>query len=109
MRHILKKGGRLAKAYFADNDLIAIGAIRALKEAGYDVPGDVSVIGFDDIAPAAYLTPALTTVNVPKREMGRVAASRLVDLLTGTNPSPLKIEVGTRLVRRKSVRIKGKL
>ncbi len=103
MRSTLKKGGRLAKAYFADNDLIAIGAIRAFKEAGYDVPGDISVIGFDDIEPASYLTPALTTVHVPKKEMGQVAARRLVDLLNRTSTSPLKIEAGTRLARRKSV------
>jgi len=58
-------------AVFCFNDIAAIGAIRALKDAGLSVPGDVSVVGFDDIQSAAYTTPSLTTVRQPLFEMGK--------------------------------------
>ncbi len=65
-------------ALFAFNDISAMGAIRALREAKLRVPDDVSVIGFDDIQSAAYQNPALTTVRQPLREMGRIAAETLL-------------------------------
>ena len=65
-------------ALFAFNDISAMGAIRALREAGFRVPEDVSVVGFDDIQSAAYQNPALTTVRQPLREMGRIAAETLL-------------------------------
>jgi DNA-binding LacI/PurR family transcriptional regulator len=65
-------------ALFAFNDISAIGGIRALREAKLQVPGDVSVIGFDDIESAAYQNPALTTVRQPLREMGRIAGEILL-------------------------------
>lgn len=65
-------------ALFAFNDISAIGAIHALREAGFDVPTDVSVVGFDDIQSAAYQNPALTTVKQPLRKMGKIAAETLL-------------------------------
>jgi DNA-binding LacI/PurR family transcriptional regulator len=65
-------------ALFAFNDISAMGAIRALREAKMRVPQDVSVVGFDDIQSAAYQNPALTTVRQPLREMGRIAAESLL-------------------------------
>jgi LacI family transcriptional regulator len=65
-------------ALFAFNDISAMGAIRALREARLRVPDDVSVVGFDDIESAAYQNPALTTVRQPLREMGRIAAETLL-------------------------------
>jgi len=65
-------------ALFAFNDISAMGAIRALREAKLRVPDDVSVIGFDDIQSAAYQNPALTTVRQPLRDMGRIAAETLL-------------------------------
>jgi len=65
-------------ALFAFNDISAMGAIRALREAGLRVPQDVSVVGFDDIENAAYQNPALTTVRQPLRKMGRIAAEILL-------------------------------
>jgi LacI family transcriptional regulator len=65
-------------ALFAFNDISAMGAIRALREANLQVPKDVSVVGFDDIQSAAYQNPALTTVRQPLREMGRIAAETLL-------------------------------
>jgi DNA-binding LacI/PurR family transcriptional regulator len=65
-------------ALFAFNDISAMGAIRALREAKLRVPEDVSVVGFDDIQSAAYQNPALTTVRQPLRDMGRIAAETLL-------------------------------
>jgi LacI family transcriptional regulator len=69
---------RAFSALFAFNDISAIGAIRAFRESGWQVPDDVSVIGFDDIQSAAFQNPALTTVRQPLREMGRAAAEILL-------------------------------
>ena len=66
-------------AIFCFNDIAAIGAIRALKDAGLRVPGDVSVVGFDDIQSAAYSTPSLTTVRQPLFEMGQRGAQILLE------------------------------
>ena len=66
-------------AIFCFNDIAAIGAIRALKDAGLTVPGDVSVVGFDDIQSAAYSTPSLTTVRQPLLEMGKRGAQILLE------------------------------
>jgi len=66
-------------ALFCFNDTAAIGAIRAIKGAGLDVPGDVSVMGFDDILSAAFATPSLTTVRQPLEEMGRRGAKVLLE------------------------------
>jgi LacI family transcriptional regulator len=73
-------------ALFAFNDISAIGAIRALREARLRVPEDVSVIGFDDIEGAAYQNPALTTVRQPLREMGRTAAETLLRRIRRSSP-----------------------
>jgi LacI family transcriptional regulator len=70
--------GEPFSALFAFNDISAMGAIRALREAGQQVPEDVSVVGFDDIQSAAYQNPSLTTVRQPLREMGRAAAEILL-------------------------------
>jgi DNA-binding LacI/PurR family transcriptional regulator len=77
MRRLIASGRRFS-AVFAFNDISAIGAIGALRDAGLDVPGDVSVVGFDDIQSAAYQTPGLTTVRQPLREMGVLAAETVV-------------------------------
>ena len=67
-----------ATALFAFNDISALGAIRAIREAGLRVPEDVSVLGFDDIPSAAYQHPGLTTIRQPLYEMGQRAADTLV-------------------------------
>jgi len=66
-------------ALFAYNDISAIGSIRAFQQAGLRVPDDVSVVGFDDIQSAAFLSPPLTTVRQPLQEMGEIAARTLLD------------------------------
>lgn len=65
------------------SDQLAIGCISGLAAAGVRVPEDVSVVGFDDIGPAAYARPALTTVRQDRRKLGRIAAQRLLDSIAG--------------------------
>ncbi len=73
-------------AIFAQNDQMAIGAIRALREAGLQVPRDVSVIGFDDIPLASYFDPPLTTLRQPMAELGEQAARLLISALRQSTP-----------------------
>ena len=103
MKRLLDSGTQPVNCYFADNDLIAFGAIMALKEAGYRIPEDVAVVGFDDMPACEYMSPPLSTIMVPKLFMGETAAMRVIQLIEGESAQPLKIEVSTRLVRRRSV------
>jgi LacI family transcriptional regulator len=91
-------------ALFAFNDVSAIGAMRALREAGLRIPEDVSVVGFDDIQSAAFLTPALTTVRQPLREMGEVAAEIVVRRIVSAARAPQRkvVTVAPELVVRGS-------
>lgn len=73
-------------AIFAANDQMAFGAALALYRHGLAVPGDVSLVGFDDIAGATYAIPPLTTVHQPGEELGRLAAAAMLQLLAGTKP-----------------------
>ncbi len=103
MRQLLLSGETPARCYFADNDLIAVGAMRAFKEAGYRIPEDVAVIGFDDLPVAQYFDPPLSTVEVPKNYLGETAAGRLIQVIEEKNTLPLKIQVQVKLKKRKSV------
>jgi LacI family transcriptional regulator len=91
-------------ALFTFNDISAIGAIHALREAGRRVPEDVSVVGFDDIQSAAFQNPALTTVRQPLREMGVIAAEILLRRITAPakTPHPKEIMVEPELIVRAS-------
>ena len=89
-------------ALFAYNDISAIGAIRALREAGLQVPRDVSVVGFDDIEGAAFHNPSLTTVRQPLRQMGEVAARTLLARIEDAEEYPDEIAIQPELVVRES-------
>lgn len=90
-------------ALFAFNDVCAIGAIRAFREAGKQVPEDVSVVGFDDIYEAAYHIPALTTIKQPLRRMGMLAAETLVKRIADPeNAGPPFVQVEPEMVVRES-------
>jgi len=89
-------------ALFAYNDISAIGAIRAIQEAGLRVPGDISVVGFDDIQGAAFHYPSLTTVRQPLRRMGEIATETLLERIAGRTDCPQEIAVEPELVIRES-------
>lgn len=86
------------------NDQVAIGALGALRELGADVPGQVSVTGFDNIEVSAYSWPRLTTFDVPKRELGRFALKLLVDRMENPRTVDVKLSVPWALVERDSTR-----
>lgn len=101
-KKLLESGERFT-ALFAFNDISAIGAVRAFRDAGLRVPEDVSVIGFDDIQAAAYLTPRLTTVRQPLRQMGEMAAKQLLLRISDGNSKVRQlISVSPELVVRES-------
>lgn len=75
------QAGSLPKAIFAASDLLAIGALRALREHGQRVPEEVALIGCDDIEACRYVSPSLTTIRQNKEKLGRLAASLLFDLI----------------------------
>ncbi|MBU0477422.1 LacI family transcriptional regulator [bacterium] len=94
-------------AIFTANDVIAIGAMIAIKERGKEIPKDIALVGFDDIYVAALLNPPLTTVNQPKYEQGRLAAELLLKRMGGDKDSlPENITLDTKLVVRESTLIK---
>ncbi len=89
-------------AVFAANDLIAIGMLQRLRETGAHVPGDLSIVGFNDIPLAGLLEPALTTVRVPQLEMGVAGAHLLIDRLEGRPIGDVRLTLPTELVIRAS-------
>jgi LacI family repressor for deo operon, udp, cdd, tsx, nupC, and nupG len=89
-------------AIFAANDEMAIGAINELVAHGISVPGDVSVIGFDDISFARAYNPSLTTIRQLRTEIGRQAMLMLADVLAGTPVSTEPVVIPTELVVRDS-------
>jgi len=102
--HVTQKliaSGKHFTALFAFNDIAAIGAIRAIHENGLRVPEDISVVGFDDIDSAAYQNPGLTTIRQPLREMGRMAAQRVLAEITGAvKPTGGEVVVEPELIVR---------
>jgi LacI family transcriptional regulator len=89
-------------AVYAVNDAMAMGVIRAAREAGLSVPADVAVAGFDDVNIAASTDPPLTTVNVNKEIMGEQTARRLLELIDNEHQPHCQIIVGTTLIVRQS-------
>ena len=105
MCRLLRSGVKLPFALFADNDIIAVGAMKAMKEFGIKVPQDISIIGFDDMPYCELADPSLSTMRVSKKYMGRLSVRRLTERMEARNRDLgyVKIEVGTQLVERKSV------
>jgi DNA-binding LacI/PurR family transcriptional regulator len=90
-------------AVFSHNDILAVGAMHAIRAAGLDIPGDISIIGFDDIGVSAHLAPPLTTIRFSRKEMGRQAADILFSAIEqGEDYKPYTVEVSVKLVRRAS-------
>lgn len=100
MAQLLARGGDLT-AVFVASDTVAVGAISALRQAGLDVPRDVSVVGFDDVPLAAFFDPPLTTIHLPAFELGATAGQVLVDRVRG-GQVPTATTLATTLVVRAS-------
>jgi len=100
-------GGLLAEdrdvtAIFAANDEMALGVMRAMCEAGRAVPGDVSIVGFDDVPFARYLTPPLTTVRQDFEEIGQRSVHMLLNAIHGIDDSRMRAAITPELVARDS-------
>jgi DNA-binding LacI/PurR family transcriptional regulator len=89
-------------AIVAISDKTAIGAMEAMREAGLRIPDDIAIASIDNIAESAYCRPPLTTVHIPKREMGILAFQRLHHLITSGNDIPVKNIVYSKLIVRES-------
>lgn len=90
-------------AVFCASDLMALGAMRTLERMGRNVPGDISVVGFDDINISAYCSPKLTTIRQDKYELGYQAAQMLIDMLENRTENR-KIILNNQLVVRESTK-----
>lgn len=102
MLEILRGGEPLARCYFADNDLIAAGAIKAMTENGHRVPKDIAVVGFDNIPLCTLMKPALSSIHVPKEYLSFLAIERLIDIMKKPNQPPTAILLATDLIPRVS-------
>jgi LacI family repressor for deo operon, udp, cdd, tsx, nupC, and nupG len=91
-------------AIFCFSDEIALGCMFALRRHNFSVPDDISVIGFDDIQIASYVSPPLTTIAQPTEDIGAVCATILLDLIDGKKPEKYRHILPHRLVVRESTR-----
>ncbi len=101
-RWLDQRGHRRVTALFACNDLMAIGALQAMKDFGLRVPDDMGLVGFDGIEASSCVDPSLTTVQQPILQLGRTASSQLLQLLQGQCPAHRQIALPVSLVVRES-------
>lgn len=101
LRAALEKNPGLS-AVFTANDAMAFGVLSAASALGLRVPQDLAVIGFDDVSSASYVQPPLTTVRVFKRELGKLAARRMLELVAEPDAPPVQTAIAVELVVRRS-------
>ncbi len=89
-------------AVFCSNDLLAIGAIEGARQMGLGIPHDISIIGFDDMQIASFVSPSLTTIRQPTYEMGRQGAEALIDIIEGKAGKPVHKLLDISLIPRES-------
>jgi LacI family transcriptional regulator len=99
---VMLAGDARPTAVFGANDLIAIGMLQRLRGLGVRVPGEISIVGFNDIPLAGLLEPALTTVRVPQLQMGVAGAHLLIDHLEGKPVGAVRVTLPTELIVRAS-------
>lgn len=104
MLKLLDSGRKLPTAFFAGNDIMAVGCIRAMQERGIRIPDDVSIIGMDDMALCLVSNPPLSTIRVLRQEMGIAAVQSLLFVAAQMKTGVLKTELSVDLVERSSVR-----
>ena len=101
MQDLLDSGCNFS-AVFAGSDIVALGAMSAIHAAGLTIPGDISIVGFDDIPEAAHYYPGLTSVHVPANEIARQSCHLLMHLMKGEAPADTSIFLPTALISRQS-------
>jgi DNA-binding LacI/PurR family transcriptional regulator len=100
MEAYLDGGGKVSKAYFADNDIIAVGAMQALKAKDWQIPEDTVVVGFDDMPYSALSDPPISTCRVYKHKLGQAAVYRLMELRRNKSEVHMKIRIATKFIPR---------
>jgi len=100
--HAILKMNPRPTAIFALNDLMALGALRAAAEAGYSVPRDLAVVGYDDLELARFTNPPLTTIAQPKKEIGVQSVNLLVDRISRKSRPPSRLVLPPELIVRRS-------
>lgn len=103
MERCLNLGAQPINCYFAENDMIALGAMSSFKEHGYHMPKDISVIGFDNIPFAEVSYPPLTTIDVRRDVIGMTAARVLLAGIDTGKQLPIKVAVSGHLIKRRSL------
>ncbi|HAS3647085.1 TPA: substrate-binding domain-containing protein [Vibrio cholerae] len=103
----LYQRGKLPSALFVSNDMMAMGVIQAASQRGLRVPDDLSLIGYDDVHIAKFMTPALTTIHQPKYRLGKAAVDALLYRLENPDTTAQVVQLEPTLVVRNSVRKLG--
>ena len=103
---LVRQGIEFPPAMVADNDLIALGAMKAFAQCGIKIPDDVSIIGFDDIPMNSLIEPQLTSIHVSCDELGESAVNQLLWRTENPASVPRKISIGTKLIVRNSVKLR---
>ena len=98
----LLDSGNLPTVVFAANDAIALGAMKAIKERGYEIPRDISIVGFNDEESSTFITPPLTTIHAPSYDMGQHGANLVYVASNLSIKTPLKAKIPCPLVIRES-------
>ena len=102
MNRLLDAGRKLPPALFADNDVIAIGAMRAMQAHGYQLPQDVNIIGVDNTMLSQICIPALSSIQISCAALGEQAIQLLLDQIADPSGEQLHIHIGSRLIARES-------
>ena len=102
MLKLIDQKAPLASCYFADNDAIAIGAIKAFKERGYQIPDDIAIIGMDNLPISSLIDPSLTTYQIPKNHMASVSVQILLNLIQTHDKNTTRVMINGHLIRRES-------
>jgi hypothetical protein len=101
MKQLLSQNRNIT-AVICANDMTAIGALRACKELGVQVPDEISIIGINDIPNVRYVQPKISSIHVPLDEMGKMAVRTLADRINGGHQLPVKISLPYHIVERAS-------
>ncbi len=92
-------------ALICANDIMAYGCIKALREKGFRIPDDISIIGFDDLPMSSHMEPPLTTIQVSKKDIGKMAVKLLVERINRSSVAPsINLTIEGKLICRGSVR-----
>lgn len=98
------KNRDLPTAYFCENDALAISLIKTLQKLDISVPDEVSVVGFDNISEATVITPELTTIDINRQYMVRLALKKVISVITEGEVTPTQTLINTKLIKRQSVK-----